>query len=49
VVFQRANAMKLPFPAQSFDAAIAIESFFHMPDRGQVLARSAGHCGREAG
>jgi O-methyltransferase StaMB len=39
VVFQRANAMKLPFPTQSFDAAIAIESFFHMPDRGQVLAQ----------
>jgi O-methyltransferase StaMB len=39
VVFQRANAMELPFPAQSFDAAIALESFFHMPDRGQVLAQ----------
>jgi ubiquinone/menaquinone biosynthesis C-methylase UbiE len=39
VVFQWANAMKLPFPTQSFDAAIAIESFFHMPDRGQVLAQ----------
>ncbi|MBV9162336.1 MAG: methyltransferase domain-containing protein [Pseudonocardiales bacterium] len=39
VVFQWANAMKLPFPAQSFDAAIALESFFHMPDRGHVLAQ----------
>jgi ubiquinone/menaquinone biosynthesis C-methylase UbiE len=39
VVFQWTNAMELPFPAQSFDAAIAIESFFHMPDRGQVLAQ----------
>jgi cyclopropane fatty-acyl-phospholipid synthase-like methyltransferase len=39
VVFQRADAMELPFPAQSFDAAIALESFFHMPDRGQVLAQ----------
>ncbi|MGB8201569.1 MAG: methyltransferase domain-containing protein [Pseudonocardiaceae bacterium] len=39
VVFQWANAMELPFPAQSFDAAIALESFFHMPDRGQVLAQ----------
>lgn len=39
VVFQQANAMELPFPAQSFDAAIALESFFHMPDRGQVLAQ----------
>jgi O-methyltransferase StaMB len=39
VVFQRANAMELPFSARSFDAAIALESFFHMPDRGQVLAQ----------
>jgi cyclopropane fatty-acyl-phospholipid synthase-like methyltransferase len=39
VVFQQADAMKLPFPAQSFDATIALESFFHMPDRGQVLAQ----------
>jgi O-methyltransferase StaMB len=39
VLFQRANAMELPFPAQSFDAAIALESFFHMPDRKQVLAQ----------
>jgi ubiquinone/menaquinone biosynthesis C-methylase UbiE len=31
--------MELPFPARYFDAAIAIESFFHMPDRGQVLAQ----------
>lgn len=38
-VFQRANAMELPFPAQSFDAAIALESFPHMPDRGQVLTQ----------
>jgi cyclopropane fatty-acyl-phospholipid synthase-like methyltransferase len=37
VTFQRANAMELPFPAQSFDAAIALESIIHMPDRGQVL------------
>jgi O-methyltransferase StaMB len=39
VRFQQANAMELPFPTQSFDAAIAIESFFHMPDRGQVLVQ----------
>ncbi|MBW0010242.1 MAG: methyltransferase domain-containing protein [Pseudonocardiales bacterium] len=39
VLFQRANAMELPFPAQSFDAAIALESIPHMPDRGQVLAQ----------
>ncbi|MGB6161784.1 MAG: class I SAM-dependent methyltransferase [Pseudonocardiaceae bacterium] len=32
-------SMELPFPAQSFDAAIALESIPHMPDRGQVLAQ----------
>jgi O-methyltransferase StaMB len=37
VVFQCANAMEPPFPAQSFDAAIALESIVHMPDCGQVL------------
>jgi len=36
--FQHADAMKLPFPDASFDAAIAIESIFHMPDREQVLS-----------
>jgi ubiquinone/menaquinone biosynthesis C-methylase UbiE len=39
VVFQYANAMEMPFPAQSFDAAIALESILHMPDRGQVLSQ----------
>jgi cyclopropane fatty-acyl-phospholipid synthase-like methyltransferase len=39
VVFHPANAMELPFAAESFDAAIALESFFHMPDRGQVLTQ----------
>jgi SAM-dependent methyltransferase len=39
VVFQQADAMKMPFPAQSFDAAIAIESIGHMPDRGQALTQ----------
>jgi ubiquinone/menaquinone biosynthesis C-methylase UbiE len=38
VEFRHADAMELPFPDNSFDAAIAIESIFHMPDRGQVLA-----------
>jgi O-methyltransferase StaMB len=39
VVFQQANAMEMPFPPQSFDAAIALESLPHMPDRGQVLTQ----------
>ncbi|MEO7196279.1 MAG: methyltransferase domain-containing protein [Pseudonocardiaceae bacterium] len=39
VVFQQANAMEMPFPTQSFDAAIALESFPHIPDRGQALAQ----------
>lgn len=39
VVFQQENAMEMSFPAQSFDAAIALESMIHMPDRGQVLAQ----------
>jgi O-methyltransferase StaMB len=39
VVFQYANAMEMPFPTQSFDAAIALESIIHMPDRGQVLSQ----------
>jgi cyclopropane fatty-acyl-phospholipid synthase-like methyltransferase len=39
VVFQRADAMKMPFSAESFDAAIALESIMHMPDRGQVLTQ----------
>ncbi|SEB73460.1 MULTISPECIES: cyclopropane-fatty-acyl-phospholipid synthase family protein [unclassified Streptomyces] len=38
VEFRHADAMELPFPDNSFDAAIAIESIFHMPDRGRVLA-----------
>lgn len=39
VMFQQVNAMEMPFPAQSFDAAIALESIPHMPDRGQVLTQ----------
>lgn len=37
VEFRHADAMQLPFPDASFDAAIAIESIFHMPDREQVF------------
>jgi O-methyltransferase StaMB len=41
VMFQRANAMELPFSAQSFDAVIFLESIPHMPDRGQVLTQAS--------
>jgi O-methyltransferase StaMB len=36
-VFQHGDAMKLPFPDESFDAVMALESICHMPDRQQVL------------
>jgi 27-O-demethylrifamycin SV methyltransferase len=39
--FQFTDAMDLPFPDGSFDAAWAFESMWHMPDRGQVLAETA--------
>ncbi|MFF7725382.1 SAM-dependent methyltransferase [Streptomyces sp. NPDC008001] len=38
VEFRHADAMRLPFEDDSFDAAIAIESVFHMPDREQVFS-----------
>ncbi|MGK5733887.1 methyltransferase domain-containing protein [Streptomyces sp. URMC 124] len=37
VEFRYADAMRLPFEDNSFDAAIAIESIFHMPDREHVF------------
>ncbi|GGY02616.1 SAM-dependent methyltransferase [Streptomyces hiroshimensis] len=37
VEFRYADAMQLPFEDNSFDAVIAIESVFHMPDREQVF------------
>ncbi|ONI76198.1 SAM-dependent methyltransferase [Actinosynnema sp. ALI-1.44] len=37
VQFHWADATKLPFEAQSFDAVLAFESIIHMPDRGDVL------------
>jgi cyclopropane fatty-acyl-phospholipid synthase-like methyltransferase len=39
VTFQHANAIELPFPAESFDAVIALESLIHVPDREQVLGQ----------
>jgi cyclopropane fatty-acyl-phospholipid synthase-like methyltransferase len=38
VAFQQVNAMEMPFPSESFDAAIALESIAHM-DRGQALTQ----------
>src|ERR1700716_3721053 len=39
VSFQQADAMKLPFEDGSFDAAWALESIMHMPDRRDVLGQ----------
>lgn len=39
--FQFGDAMDMPFPDGSFDAAWAFESMWHMPDRGQVLSETA--------
>lgn len=39
--FRFADAMDMPFPDGSFDAAWAFESMWHMPDRGQVLSEAA--------
>lgn len=41
VRFQYANAMELPFEDGSFDAAWALESLLHMPDRLTVLRETA--------
>lgn len=49
--FRFTDAMDMPFPDGSFDAAWAFESMWHMPDRGQVLseiARVLRHGGRVA-
>ncbi|QKW37611.1 methyltransferase domain-containing protein [Actinomadura sp. NAK00032] len=41
VRFEHADAMRLPYTADSFDAAWALESIIHMPDRAQVLGEMA--------
>ena len=41
VQFELVNAMALPYEPESFDAAWAFESIFHMPDRVQVLKEMA--------
>ena len=41
VAFRYADAMEMPFPDRSFDAAWALESMLHMPDRNRVLAEAA--------
>lgn len=39
--FELVDAMMLPYEDESFDAAWALETLFHMPDRGQVLREIA--------
>jgi O-methyltransferase StaMB len=41
VRFQYADAMNMPFPSDTFDAVLALESMQDMPDRGQVLRECA--------
>ncbi|MGW4273247.1 methyltransferase domain-containing protein [Streptomyces seoulensis] len=39
--FEYADAMRMPFPDDSFDGAWALESMFHIPDRDRALAETA--------
>jgi cyclopropane fatty-acyl-phospholipid synthase-like methyltransferase len=39
VEFRNVDAMRLPFAPGSFDAAIAVDSIFHMPDRAGMLGQ----------
>jgi 27-O-demethylrifamycin SV methyltransferase len=39
--FRHADVMAMPFADDSFDAAYAIESMLHVPDRGKALAETA--------
>ncbi|BBC29260.1 hypothetical protein SGFS_005510 [Streptomyces graminofaciens] len=41
LVFEIADAMNLPYADDSFDRVWALESMFHMPDRGQVMGEMA--------
>jgi cyclopropane fatty-acyl-phospholipid synthase-like methyltransferase len=41
VEFHHADAMALPFDAESFDKAFALESIMHVPDRAGALAQAA--------
>jgi 27-O-demethylrifamycin SV methyltransferase len=41
VRFMQVNAMDLPFAAESFDGAWALESMLHMPDKVRVLSEMA--------
>lgn len=41
VRFEQVNAMNLPYEAESFDAAWALESMLHMPDKTRVMSEIA--------
>jgi 27-O-demethylrifamycin SV methyltransferase len=41
VSFRFADAMDMPFPAESFDLVWALESLHHMPDRWHVIQQAA--------
>jgi 27-O-demethylrifamycin SV methyltransferase len=41
VRFEQVNAMNLPYEAESFDSAWALESMLHMPDKTRVMSEVA--------
>ncbi|HEX4816251.1 MAG TPA: methyltransferase domain-containing protein [Nonomuraea sp.] len=41
VTFEVADAMSLPYPDESFDAVMSLESMMHMPDKARVLKEIA--------
>ncbi|MGC5258909.1 SAM-dependent methyltransferase [Gordonia sp. DT218] len=48
VSFHQEDATQISWPPESFDAAVAVESMMHMPDREDVFAR-IGHALRPGG
>jgi ubiquinone/menaquinone biosynthesis C-methylase UbiE len=43
VDFQVANALDLPFPDNTFDVVLSIESSTYMPDKRSVIALDASY------